>query len=70
MHRRKLKTDKYNNLPFIRLLGSSGKLSTDDVSSSSCSSGHRISFRNISMNKVAASLVLLGGLERVELKQL
>lgn len=58
-----------DSLPFTRVLGRSGKLSTDDESSSSCSSGHRISFRNISINKVAASLVLLGGLERVELKQ-
>lgn len=57
---------KYNS-PLTRVLGRSGKLSTDDVSSSSCSLGHLISFRNISINKVAASLVLLGGLERVEL---
>lgn len=60
---------KYYYSPFIRELGSSGKLSTDDVSSSSCSSGHRISFRNISINKVAASFVLLGGLERVVLNK-
>lgn len=59
---------KYYNLPFIRVFGISGKLSTDDKSSS-CSSGHRISFRNISINKVAASFVLLEGLERFKLKQ-
>lgn len=52
-------------LPCIRVLGRSGKLSNDDESSS-CSSEHRMSFRNISINIVAATLVLLGGLERVD----